>query len=258
VTDEVSSPVRGEMTLFEHLAELRDRLVRAVLALAAGAVVGYLVFPMLLDLLIQPYCSVAVEFRALEGECALIATRPLEPFSFRIKTAMVVGLFIGGPVIFYQLWRFITPGLTDRERRYALPFVALSQLMFALGIAFAWWVIPRGLAILLTIAGPQVQTLLQAGDYLSFLLTMMVAFGLVFELPLVLVFLSLLGIVTSSGLKRARPYAIVGAAILAAVVTPTTDPVTMLLMMGPLVLFYELSVLFARLVERRRRRAAAP
>jgi sec-independent protein translocase protein TatC len=246
------------MTLFEHLTELRDRLFRAALALALGAVVGYLVFPTVLDVLIQPYCSVTQEFRAIKGDCALIATRPLEPFSFRIKTAMVVGLFLGGPVIFYQLWRFIVPGLTDRERRYAFPFVALSQLMFAFGIAFAWYVIPKGLGILLSIAGPQVQTLLQAGDYLSFLLTMMVAFGLVFEVPLVLVFLSLLGIVKAQGLRRARPYAIVGAAVLAALVTPTTDPVTMLLMMAPLVVFYELSVVFAWLVERRRGERRTP
>lgn len=242
----------------EHLGELRDRLFKAAVALTLGAVVGYIVFPQALELLIAPYCDVPTAFRPdSDGPCTLIQTRVLEGFTVRIKTSLVIGLFLGGPVIFYQLWRFITPGLTAQERRYALPFVVLSQLFFAAGIAFAYFVIPQGLKVLLAIAGDGITPLLQAGEYLSFFLTMSVAFGVTFLVPLVLIFLSLLGIVTAAPLRRARPYAIVGAAILAALVTPTTDPVTMLLMMAPLVIFYELSIVAAWLIERRRRRRAA-
>lgn len=246
------------MTLVEHLAELRDRLLRAGLALIAGAVVGYVVFPYVLDFLIAPYCDVPTAYRPdPEGGCTLVATRALEPFSVRIKTALVVGLFVGGPVIFYQLWRFITPGLTEQERRYALPFVTLSQLMFAFGFAFAYLVIPQGLRILLSFGGDDIAPLLAAGDYLSFVLTTAVAFGIVFEIPLVLVFLALVGIVRSEQLRRFRPYALVANVAVAAVVTPTTDAVTLLFMAVPMTLFYEIAIWSAWLIERRRRRAEA-
>lgn len=241
------------MSLLEHLQELRRRLGRAALALVLGSVVGYIVFPYVLDLLIQPFCQ-ALAVLAPERDCSLVALRPLEAFSVRMKTAVVIGLFVGGPVIFYQLWRFITPGLTPRERRLSLPFVILSQVMFGVGLVFAYLVIPQGLRILLGLAGPQVETLLSADEYLSFFLTTSVAFGLVFELPLVLIFLAMVGVVTDQSLRRARPYALVGIVVAAAIITPTTDAVTLLLMATPMALFYELSILAAWVIGRRRRR----
>lgn len=244
------------MALVDHLAELRTRLFRAALALTAGAIVGYIIFPTLLAFLIAPYCDVPKAFRPGDGGCALVATRALEPFSVRIKTSMVFGLFAGGPVIFYQLWRFITPGLTTRERRYAMPFVTMSQLMFAAGITFAYIVIPQGLKILLDFGGDDIAPLLSADEYLSFILTTALAFGLVFEIPLLLIFLSLLGMVSASGLRKFRPYALVLNVAVAAVVTPTTDAVTMLFLAGPMALFYEIAIIAAWIIERRRRRRA--
>ncbi|MEX2328843.1 MAG: twin-arginine translocase subunit TatC [Nitriliruptoraceae bacterium] len=241
------------MTLVEHLHELRSRLFRALAALAVGTIVGYVLFPQVLDLLIAPYCAVSGNVRP-SGECALIALRPLEPFSVRVKTSVVIGLFVAAPVIIYQVWRFVTPGLTPRERRYTLPFVLLSQVMFAVGIAFAYLVIPHGLQVLLHLGGPGIDALLSADEYLSFFLTMSVAFGLVFELPLVLIFLSLTGIVHVDTLRRVRPYAVVIMFIAAAIITPTTDAVTLLLLAGPMVAFYELSVGVAWLIERSRSR----
>jgi sec-independent protein translocase protein TatC len=241
------------MPLLDHLRELRGRLVKASIALALGTIVGYVVFPEVLTLLIAPYCQTADTLRP-DGTCTLIALRPLEPFSVRIRTSIVIGLFVGGPVIFYQLWRFITPGLTKTERRYALPFVLLSQLMFALGIGFAYLVIPQGLRILLNLGGPDIEALLSASEYLSFFLTMSVAFGLVFELPLVLISLAMVGVVSSTGLRKARPYAVLLMVIAAAFITPTTDAVSLFFLVGPMVLFYEISILAARLLERRRRR----
>jgi sec-independent protein translocase protein TatC len=246
----------GEMTLVEHLGELRQRLAKALVALAIGVVVGYAVFPYVIDLLIAPYCDAVASLRP-GGRCSLVALRPLEPFSVRMKTSVVIGLFVGGPVIFYQLWRFITPGLTSRERRYALPFVIMSQVMFTVGIVFAYTIIPYAIEVLLGFGGERIDPFVSANEYLSFFLTMSVAFGLVFELPLVLIFLSLAGITTAASLRRSRRYAIVGIVVLAAFVTPTTDAVTLFLLAGPMLLFYEASIVVAWFIERRRRRVSA-
>jgi sec-independent protein translocase protein TatC len=252
-----ASPAPGEMTLIEHLGELRVRLTRAALALVLGTAVGWVVFPHVLDLLLTPYCATPQAYRDADGNCALVALRALEPFSVKIKTSLLVGLFVGGPVIFYQLWRFITPGLTRTERRYALPFVVLSQVMFGLGIAFAYVVLPQGLRILLGFGGDQIDVVLSAQEYLSFYLTTSIAFGLVFEIPLVLTFLALVGILNSSQLRRFRPYAIVLNVVVAALVTPTTDAVTLFLMAGPMALFYEFAILASWLIERARRKRTA-
>jgi sec-independent protein translocase protein TatC len=246
------------MSLLEHLYELRTRLFRAALALVLGTIVGYVVFPYVLDVLIDPFCRSQAVLDPSSGDCNLVALRPLEPFSVRMKTSVVIGLFVGGPVIFYQLWRFITPGLTRRERRLALPFVLLSQVMFCVGLLFAYIVIPQGLRILLNMAGDRVDTFLSLDEYMSFFLTTSVAFGLVFELPLVLIFLALVGVVSSAGMRRARPYAMVAIVVAAAIITPTTDAVTLMLMAGPMALFYELSILAAVVIERRRSRRGRP
>ena len=244
------------MSLFAHLVELRRRLTRAVIALAIGTIAGYFIFPYLLDLIMAPYCTIADDLRP-DDTCTLVALTPLEPFSVRLKTSFVIGLFIGGPVIFYQLWRFITPGLTTKERRYALPFVAGSQIMFAIGIAFAYLAIPYGLRTLLGFGGPGIEPLLSASEYLSFFLMLSVAFGLVFELPLILIFLSLVGVVSSASLRRARPYAILTSVVAAAFITPTNDAITLFFMAGPMVIFYELSIWVAWVIERSRRRSTS-
>lgn len=246
----------GEMTLGEHLTELRSRLLRIVLALLAGSVAGFLLYDSILGFLIAPYCDIPSAFRPdPEGGCVLVANRALEPFSVQIKVSLLFGAFVTGPVIFYQLWRFVTPGLTVRERRLGLPFVVISQVLFAGGIAFAFFVIPRGLRILLGFGGELIKPLLTADAYLSFLLTTVLAFGIVFEVPLVLVFLALLGIVSSEQLRRFRPYALVANVAVAAVITPTTDAVTLLFMAVPMAVLYEASILAAWLIARRRRKA---
>lgn len=239
------------MTLTEHLRELRTRLLRAAIALVVAAAAGYAVFPVVLEVLTQPYCEALGRISPGQS-CNLLALDPLEPFTVRIRTSLVIGLFAGAPVILYQLWRFITPGLTPRERRYSLPFVLLGTVLFALGIVFAYWLIPQGLTVLLELGGTGIDTRLSADRYLTFFLRMSIAFGLVFLVPLVLVFLSLAGVVHVQGLRRARPFAIVGMFTLAAFITPTVDVVTQLLVAGPMVVFYELAVAVAWLIERRR------
>jgi sec-independent protein translocase protein TatC len=244
---------REQMPLTEHLSEFRGRLARAASAILVGTIAGYVVFPWIIGLLLQPYC-VAVG----RGEsCELIVLGPLDPFLVRLRTAFVIGLVVGGPVLLYQLWRFVRPGLTARERRYALPFVVLSQVMFAAGIVFASWVIPRGLGILLELGGASISPLLGAREYLSFLFAMGLAFGVVFELPLALAFLALAGVVTAEGMRRFRRYAIVIIVTAAALITPTGDAVTLLFVAGPMIVFYELGIVFAWGIGRSRRRSAA-
>lgn len=240
---------RDLMPLADHLRELRRRIVRVALALALGSVVGYAAFPPLLEVLLRPYCTATGA-----GGCELIVLSPLDPFFVRLRSAVVLGLVLGLPVLLHQAWRFVRPGLERRERRIIRPFVVLSPLLFAGGIAFAAWVIPRGLRILLELGGTAIEPMLGAREYLAFLLGMGLAFGVVFQLPLVLSMLALTGVVTADGMRRFRRYAIVGNVVLAAVITPTGDAVTLLLVAAPMLVFYELAILLARLLERSRRR----
>jgi len=224
--------------------------------LFVATTIGWILFDPVISLIMAPACDLpdVIQLVNDDGGCRLVALRPLEPFSVRIRVALLTGLFVAGPVLFYQLWKFVTPGLTVRERRLTMPFILLSQLMFAFGIVFAYVIIPQGLNILLSMGGDNFAVALTGTEYLSFFLRTSIAFGLVFEIPLVLVFLSLLGIVTAEAMRKARPWAVVANVALAAVVTPTTDPVTLLFMAGPMVLFYEIAILLAWLIERSRRR----
>jgi sec-independent protein translocase protein TatC len=244
-----------EMTLFEHLAELRDRLFKAALGIVAAMVLGFAIYHPLLEILIAPYCGLEPELRAafFEGDqCRLIITDVLGQFFLRIKIAAVVAVVLAGPLVAYQIWRFVTPGLRPVERRYALPFMVISQVLFAGGAVFSYYVLPRGLEVLLALGGDTVVAVLDANEYLRFLIHMMVGFGVAFELPLILITMILMGVVGSQGLRTYRRHALFGIFAAAAIITPTTDPVTMTLMAGPLVLFYEISIVVARLVERRR------
>jgi sec-independent protein translocase protein TatC len=251
--------VGEEMTLYEHLDELRSRLFKAALAVVAAFVVGFVVRRPVFDLLIQPYCDLPSTLRAGSTvldpiDCTLIFTDVLGAFFISLKAAAVVAVVLAAPVVFYQIWRFVTPGLRSVERRYALPFLVISQLLFAGGAVFSYFVIPRALEFLLGFAGPNIVSLMDANRYLSFILHTMIAFGVAFEMPLILITLSLMGVVRAEGLRRYRRHAIFGTFVAAAIITPTQDPLTMTLMAAPLVLFYELSVVVARVVERRRGR----
>lgn len=252
-------PAPGEMTLFEHLSELRSRLFKSAVAVALAFLVGWFLRHHIFAVLIRPYCELDPALRAgseiFDAErCQLIVTNPLAMFFLSLKAAAVAAIVLAAPVVCYQIWRFVTPGLETVERRYALPFLVISQLLFVGGAAFSYVVIPRGLEFLLSLAGPDVVALLDANEYLTFLLQVMLGFGLTFEFPLVLIMLALMGVVSAEGLRRWRRHALFGAFVASAFITPTQDPVTMGLMAAPLVLFYEVSILAARYIERRRRR----
>jgi sec-independent protein translocase protein TatC len=254
--------VGEEMTLVEHLEELRSRMFKAAVAVVLGFVVGFVLRNQVLEILSRPYCELPAQLREVSSRvgdeaCALIFTDVLGAFFISLKAAAIVTVLLAGPAVCYQLWRFITPGLRPVERQYAVPFLVFSQLLFVAGGVFSYFLIPRALQFLLGFAGPNIVSLMDANRYLGFVLQTMIAFGVAFEFPLILIVLALMGVVTSAALRKYRRHALFGTFVAAAIITPTQDPATMSMMAAPLVAFYEISVVAARLIERRRRRAAA-
>lgn len=250
----------AQMSLVEHLEELRSRIFKSAIAIAIAFTIGFVFRDTLFDILIGPYCDLPERLRAASGvfndeRCSLIVTNPLGAFFVTLKAAAVLAIALGAPPVAYQVWRFITPGLRSNERRYALPFVVLTFLLFAGGAVFAYFVIPRGLEFLVGFAGENIVPLLDADQYISFILKAMLGFGLSFLAPVVVAMLTLAGAVDARSLRQYRRHAFFGAFVLAAIITPTQDPFNMLAMGMPLMLFFEGNILFARLVERRRSRA---
>ena len=252
----------GEMTLFEHLRELRDRLFRSALAVVAGFVVGFIFRQPVFDLLIKPYCELPTTLRAGSSafnpdSCTLIFTDVMGAFFISLKAAAVIAIVLAGPVVAYQVWRFVTPGLRPIERRYALPFLIASAVLFAAGAVFAYVSLPLGLEVLLSFAGDNVVSLMDANRYLGFLLSTTLGFGIAFQFPLILLALVLTGVVGTEGLKAHRRHAIFGTFVGAAIITPQTDPISMTVLALPLILMFEGCVVVAKVVERRRNRSSA-
>jgi sec-independent protein translocase protein TatC len=243
----------GTMTLVDHLTELRYRLLVSIAAICVGAIVGWTLFDRVIDLLTDPYCdylrTVPRGVRATR-DCALFYSGALEPLLIKLKLVAFLGLFFALPVVLYQLWAFIVPGLTKRERRMAIPFVLCSVILFVLGALVAYWTLPKALNFLLGFAGQQFAPLLTADRFLSFVMLVALSFGLAFEFPIVLVFLLLAGAVSTRQLRDWRRGAILFIAVFAAIITPSSDPYTMLAMTIPMVLFYEAAIIVGRLLKR--------
>ena len=233
------------MSLAEHLAELRSRLIKAILAVAACSVLGFAFSNQILDFLVEPYCEVK------QGQdCALILIDPLEGFATRIKIAAFVGVTLASPVVLWQIWRFVTPGLHPREKRYAIPFIASSVVLFVGGAAVAVFTFPRALEFLVEIGGPNFVPLFSPSKYLRLFLLVVIAFGVSFEFPVLLVFLQLARVLSTARLRRWRRGAIVGIFVFAAVITPSQDPITLLAMAVPMYVFYEVAIFIGRLFKR--------
>ena len=240
----------ARMSLVEHLTELRDRLIKVVAAVALGMVVAFFFYPQIFDFLIAPYQDQAGDSALAGGK--LLIVDPLEGFSVRMKLAMYGGVAIAMPVILWQIWRFVTPGLYAHERRYAVPFVVSALTLFVLGAGLAYYTLPQALEFLANIGGDDLVTAYSPGKYFTLITYMMLAFGIGFEFPILLVFLQMAGVVSSAALRKARRYAVVGICVLVAVITPSGDPISMLMLSVPMVLFYEASIVIGRIMERRR------
>lgn len=254
-TDSEGAP--SEMTLMEHLTELRQRIIRSTLAVVAGAIVCFIFKDQLIDALMEPYCNSLPEAdeRALvtQENCNLVQTQPLEGFSLVLTVAGYGGLMLAMPVVLWHAWKFIVPGLYPHEKRYALPFVFVAATLFFMGSALAYWSAPRALVFLLDIGG--FETLLAPAPYISFLVKMLVAFGLAFQFPLVLILLLQIGVVEVAQLRSGRRYAIVGIVVLVAVLTPSGDPWTLMILSVPMYIFYETAIIWGWLRTRRKRKS---
>ena len=243
------------MTLMEHLVELRRRLIISCIAVGVAAIAGWFLYPTVFRFLLHPYNEIATQ--SITGGETLIATSPLEGFAIRIKLTTYVAIALAMPILLWQIWQFVSPGLYRHERRYAVPFIASAVVLFITGASIAYWTLPKALQWLADIGGSDITQAYTAEKYFQLIAYMMLAFGIGFEFPILLIFLQMAGIVQPETLRKYWRHAIVVVAIVVAVATPSNDPISMLALAAPLWLFYGVAVVFGMLRDRRRRRTAA-
>ena len=242
--------VDDKMPFMEHLGELRTRIMRSLFWLLGGTFIALFRAEQITDYLARPVTKLGYK---------LVFTAPAEAFWVQMKVALICGLFLAAPGILWQVWAFIAPGLHEHEKKYAAPFVIIGSVMFLAGGAFSLFVVtPYAIQFLLSYARDTLQPMITLENHIDFLLKFTLAFGLVFELPLVITLLARMGVVTSKQLARNRKYAILGAFIAGAVLTPTPDAFNQTLMAGPLILLYEVGIVCARIFGRRPAPAVQP
>lgn len=227
------------MPLVDHLSELRRRVLIAALSVGLASVIGWLIEPQVLDLLVAPVRQQTTEALRFIGLG--------DAFMIRLKIALVVGVLIAMPMVLYQGWRFVAPGLTARERAVARPWLPLAYVFFLLGAGVAYVVLPFAVGFLLSFAQPgELEPLITAGEYFGFVTNLILAFGLVMQYPLLVSFLAEIGVVTSARLRSARRPVILGIAIFAAVVTPGADLVSPTVLGVVLYVLYEFTIQLIR------------
>src|SRR5580698_8612749 len=248
------------MTLAEHLGELRYRLVICVAAFVVMALLCVFLYEPILHFLIRPLCNVDAAAKRDKsvtglvttngGTCNLFVTSPLDGLSLRVKIAVFGGLVLASPIILFQIWRFVTPGLKASERRYAVPFVLSAFVLFLLGAATAYITLPHALGWLKSVGGSNLVAIYDPIPYLGLIIVMMTLFGLTFEFPVILVSLELARVVTPGRLLRSWRWAVIIIVVVAAVFTPSSDPFSMLALALPLVFFYFISIGIGKLLGR--------
>lgn len=240
------------MTLTEHLGELRVRIIRSALAVAVGMVVIVAFYDQVLDFLIQPYVDLCADKPPEFCDPELATFSPTEGLSTRLRVGMYGGIIVALPVLLWQTWRFVVPALNAKEKKYAIPFVASSLLLFSAGGVLAYLTVDRALDFLISWAGEDVEQIFSVSSYVSLIGLMIFAFGIGFLLPVLLVFLQLAGAVRPRRLLDSWRYALVGIFVLAALITPSGDPVTLMMLGVPMLLLYFVSILVGWLVVRKR------
>ncbi|WP_283136798.1 twin-arginine translocase subunit TatC [Rhizohabitans arisaemae] len=243
----------GRMPLMEHLRELRNRLVKAMLGLVAGMILGYIYFDPIWAFVTDPYCEVPAA-RTLTGECSLTVRAVFQSFFLNLKVAALFAVVASSPWWLYQIWAFVTPGLYRNEKRYTVSFLAIGVPLFFAGTALAYLIMVPSLTIMFGFLPDNVVAAIDIDEYLSFAIVMLLIFGISFELPLLLVFLNVIGVVSHAMVKKHRRAVIFGMFVLGAVATPTGDPFTMLVLAFPMILLFAAAEGFMFLNDRRRSR----
>jgi sec-independent protein translocase protein TatC len=229
------------MPYAEHISELRKRLIKSVIAVGVGTVVAFVFNEQILDWLVAPY-------RAINPDATLATFRVTEAFSVVMRISLWGGLILASPIITYQLWRFIEPALSPREKRWVIPSVSVLVFLFLAGIGVGYFALERGLVFLLDFGGDVLQPVIGADYYLKFAMRFLLVFGVAFQFPVFLFVAAAFGVVKSSWLRAERRWAAVIILVIAAVVTPTGDPLTLLLLSVPLYILYELTILAIRFI----------
>jgi sec-independent protein translocase protein TatC len=247
----------GRMPLFDHLRELRNRVVKSALALVAGMVVGFIFFNPVWHFIEKPLCEAYIRghtgCRQL-GVNQLVLNGPLDAFYLRVKVALIVGIVLSSPVWLYQVWSFIAPGLYAREKRWGYYFIGTAVPLFLIGNTLAYLSLGRSMHYLLGLTPGGVSNLIQVDLYMSFVMTMMLMFGLAFELPLLIVMLNMAGILTHERFRKWRRVMIFGTFLIAGIANPSPDPITMLILGGACALLVEVAELIVWRHDRRKAR----
>ncbi len=254
-------PSPDNMTLGEHLGELRRRVIICVAVFVVAATIAVVAYQPILNFLLRPLCNVyaSTPHHPSSGNgsllvnrfgCSLYVTSPLDGLALRVKIAIFGGLVLASPVILFEMWRFVTPGLRASERRYAIPFVLSAFVLFLAGAATAYLTLPHALGWLKSVGGPSLNAIYDPIPYLGLILLMMTLFGLTFLFPVVLVSLELARVVTPARLLHAWRWAVIIIVVIAAVFTPSSDPFSMCALAVPLIAFYFISIGIGKLLGR--------
>ncbi|HEY5787864.1 MAG TPA: twin-arginine translocase subunit TatC [Microlunatus sp.] len=252
------TPPDGSMTLFEHLRELRYRLVIAVGAIIVGMIVAALFYDQLFDVLRFPYDVAIADLKEKNPDQVtdLVNIGIASPFTLALKICAVAGIVLTAPIWLYQLWSFIVPGLLAKEKKWALIFIGTATPLFLAGVAVGYLVMPKGISVLLGFTQDGVDNLQNINDFLSFLLRVMVVFGIAFLIPLVVLMLNIVGVIKASQLTKARVYVIFGTFVFGAVATPSTDPFSMLALAAPMTVLFLVAEALAHVLDRRKAKRA--
>jgi sec-independent protein translocase protein TatC len=246
----------GQMALVDHLRELRARLLRCVLALVVALIVALFFYDQLFEIIYRPY-QIARE--QLQGQVDTKGTISGAggPLLLQLKMCGVAAIIVTSPYWLLQIWGFIVPGLHANEKHWTRLFAAVAGPLFVIGVGVGYYVLPKGLEVLIGFAPEKLQSLVDFGDYFSFFSRMLLVFGISFEIPLFVLLLNLAGVVSGKTLGQYRPWIVVGTFVFAAVATPSTDPFSMLMLAVPMTVLFMLSEIIARVVDRRRRKRSA-